>query len=122
MPRAVGLDVGTRTLKLVELSGSPKAFKIQRFLVRTLPEGTGEEADALSSDQASLGMVWDATDSARVTFNGYYLDLDGGSTNYGHVPGPTDYVDNIRLNVTGRQDFTYSGANANQDYSLKLSW
>ena len=79
---------------------------------------TGEEADALSSDQASLGMVWDATDSARVTFNGYYLDLDGGSTNYGHVPGPTDYVDNIRLNVTGRQDFTYSGANAKVEFPL----
>ena len=28
MARAVGLDLGSRTLKLVELSGSTKAFKV----------------------------------------------------------------------------------------------
>ena len=47
MPRAVGLDIGTRLLKLVELSGSPKSFKIQRLVVEPWPEGKGEEADAV---------------------------------------------------------------------------
>ena len=37
MGRAVGLDIGSRTIKVVELAGSPKAFKVQRVLVRLLP-------------------------------------------------------------------------------------
>src|SRR5262245_9948436 len=50
MARAVGLDVGNRLLKLVELSGSTKAFKVHRLAVRPMPEGAGEEADAARAD------------------------------------------------------------------------
>jgi Tfp pilus assembly PilM family ATPase len=46
MPRAVGLDVGRRLLKLAVASGSAKSFKIQRFIVEELPDGTGEEGEA----------------------------------------------------------------------------
>ena len=37
MARAVGLDIGTRMIKVVELSGSPKSFKITRLAVREVP-------------------------------------------------------------------------------------
>jgi type IV pilus assembly protein PilM len=50
MPRAVGLDVGSRLLKLAELSGSPKSFKVQRFLVEELPTGEGEDGDAARAE------------------------------------------------------------------------
>ncbi len=46
MPRAVGLDVGRRLLKLAVASGSAKSFKVQRFIVEELPDGTGEEGEA----------------------------------------------------------------------------
>src|SRR5512139_1708849 len=50
MPRAVGLDIGTRLLKLVELRGSAKSFKIHRLVVRPMPEAAGEDPDAARAD------------------------------------------------------------------------
>ena len=38
MARAVGLDIGSRTIKVVELNGSPKAFKVMRVITRPIPE------------------------------------------------------------------------------------
>ena len=72
---------------------------------------TGENADASKSKQANLGFVWDVGEAARLTTNTYYLDSEGGSTNYSAVDGPHDYRYNVRLNVTNRQDFIYSGSN-----------
>jgi type IV pilus assembly protein PilM len=59
MARAVGLDIGSRTIKVVELSGSPKAFKVSRVITRPIPEPDpnppeGElpqDADELISDE-----------------------------------------------------------------------
>ena len=54
MARAVGLDVGTRTLKLVELSGSAKAFKVQRLdRPRRCPRATGDEAERRASTSSA---------------------------------------------------------------------
>lgn len=50
MPRAVGLDVGRRLLKLAELSGSAKSFKVHRFVVEEMPEGEGEEGEAARAE------------------------------------------------------------------------
>ena len=47
-----------------------------------------------------------------------YLDFTGGSTNYSHVTGPTDYSDNVRLNVIGQQSFIYKGGNAKLEFPL----
>jgi type IV pilus assembly protein PilM len=46
MPRAVGLDVGRRLLKLAVLGGKAKSFKVHKVVVEPMPEGTGEEAEA----------------------------------------------------------------------------
>jgi type IV pilus assembly protein PilM len=50
MPRAVGLDIGSRLLKLVELRGSAKSFKIHKLVVRPFPEASGEDPDAARAD------------------------------------------------------------------------
>jgi type IV pilus assembly protein PilM len=42
MARAVGLDIGARFIKVVELVGGPRSFKIQRVAIREIP-GTGPE-------------------------------------------------------------------------------
>ena len=59
MARAVGLDIGSRTIKVVELNGSPKAFKVLRVITRPDARGrpqpaegeTPKELDELVSDE-----------------------------------------------------------------------
>jgi iron complex outermembrane receptor protein len=78
----------------------------------------GGAVDSSSSEQADGSIVWDASDDVRVTANGYYLDFDGGATNYSAVTGPTDYRDNVQMNVIGRQSFIYQGGNARIEFPL----
>jgi len=78
----------------------------------------GGAVDATSSDQVDGTVVWDASDDVSLTVNAYYLDFEGPSTNYNHVSGPTDYRDNVRMNVIGRQAFDYTGANARLEFPL----
>lgn len=90
MPRAVGLDVGTRTLKLVELSGSAKAFKVQRFLVRALPDGTGEEAD-----EARAAMIRALFAEAKVGKDDVCASFDSGATSFREITVPFREHDQI---------------------------
>ena len=78
----------------------------------------GGKVDESSSDQVDGTVVWDVSDESRFTLNAYYLDFAGPSTNYNHVNGPTDYRDNVVMNVIGRQDFDYTGANAKFEFAL----
>jgi iron complex outermembrane recepter protein len=78
----------------------------------------GGSVDESSSDQIDGTIVWDASEDTRLTVNAYFLDFEGPSTNYNHVNGPTDYRDNVRMNVIGRQDFQYTGANAKLEFPL----
>jgi iron complex outermembrane recepter protein len=78
----------------------------------------GGKVDESSSDQVDGTVVWDVSDDSRLTLNAYYLNFDGPSTNYNHVNGVTDYRDNVRMNVIGRQDFDYTGANAKLEFPL----
>ncbi len=41
MAKALGLDIGSHSVKLVELDGSPKKFKISRFVVKEIGEVGG---------------------------------------------------------------------------------
>ena len=34
MAKAVGLDIGSRSVKLVEIDGSPKKFRVTRFITK----------------------------------------------------------------------------------------
>ena len=36
MARAIGVDIGERYLKVVELVGSPRSFRVQRVAVREI--------------------------------------------------------------------------------------
>ncbi len=90
MPRAVGLDVGTRTLKLVELSGSAKAFKVQRFLVRPMPEGTGEEVEAARAD-----LIRALFHEAKVGRDDVCASFDSGATSFREITVPFREHDQI---------------------------
>jgi len=46
MAKALGLDIGSRTIKLLEVDGSPKKFKVTRFITEEIPgEGGGAEGE-----------------------------------------------------------------------------
>jgi len=52
MAKAIGLDIGSRTIKLVEIDGSPKKFRVTRFLREEIP--AGDDGEGLL---ASLGRI-----------------------------------------------------------------
>ncbi|MEN8149789.1 MAG: pilus assembly protein PilM [Planctomycetota bacterium] len=55
MAKAIGLDIGSRTIKLVEIDGSPKKFRVSRFLREEIPEDAeGAEGEGLSE---ALGRI-----------------------------------------------------------------
>jgi type IV pilus assembly protein PilM len=83
MARAVGLDIGSRLLKLVELSGSAKAFKVHRLLVRPMPQGAGPEAD-----QARVDLVRQVFQEAKVSRDDVCASFDAGSTVFREISVP----------------------------------
>ena len=90
MARAVGLDVGTKTLKLVELSGSAKAFKVTRLIVRDLPDGEGEEGAAARADA-----IRKAFSEAKVGRDDVCASFDAGSAIFREVQVPFRERDQI---------------------------
>jgi type IV pilus assembly protein PilM len=73
--RAVGLDIGNRLLKLVELTGSAKAPKVVRVVVRSRPPGTGPEVD-----EAVSALVADLFAQTRLPKDDVCVSFDTGTT------------------------------------------
>ncbi|MCU0724393.1 MAG: pilus assembly protein PilM [Planctomycetes bacterium] len=46
MGKAIGLDIGSQWVKLVEVEGSPKKWRVSRFVHREIPPGAGPEASS----------------------------------------------------------------------------
>ncbi len=94
MPRAVGLDIGSRNLKLVELSGSAKAFKVTRMFIRPVPRSEGE--GAAEQDAAALSaMVQDLFREARLPKDDVCASFDAGTTIFREVAVPFHETDQI---------------------------
>lgn len=90
MPRAVGLDVGRRLLKLAVASGSAKSFKIQRFIVEELPDGTGEEGEA-----ARVEAIRNVFAEHKLTKEDVCVSFDAGTTVFRDVAVPFRSDDQI---------------------------
>src|SRR5262245_8950238 len=90
MPRGVGLDIGSRTLKLVELSGSAKSFKVQRLWVRPVPQGEGPEAD-----EARVALLKELFHEAKVSTDDVCVTFDAGATIFREIAVPFREDDKI---------------------------
>jgi type IV pilus assembly protein PilM len=90
MPRAVGLDIGRRLLKLAVVSGSAKSFKVQRFVVEELPDGTGEEADAARTETVRRVLA-----ENKVLKDDICLAFDAGTAVFRDVSVPFQEDDQI---------------------------
>src|SRR5262245_34534795 len=84
MARAVGLDIGSRTIKVVELSGSPKAFKIQRLAIREVPrppEAPPKEGEeAFDATTATAQVVREIFDTLKLPKEDVCAVFDSGKT------------------------------------------
>jgi type IV pilus assembly protein PilM len=84
MARAVGLDIGSRTIKVVELSGSPKAFKIQRLAIRETPRPPAtppaEGAEPFDAQAATADVLREVFDSLRLPKEEVCASFDSGTT------------------------------------------
>ncbi len=58
MARAIGLDIGARFIKVVEIVGGPRSFKVQRVAVREIP-GSGPKADTSELAPAEAAALTD---------------------------------------------------------------
>jgi len=56
MPRAIGVDIGERFLKVVELVGSPRSFRVQRVAIREIPS-QGEHHDESARTELTDDLV-----------------------------------------------------------------
>src|SRR5438128_3084431 len=93
MARAVGLDVGSRTLKLVELSGSVKAFKVHRVFVREIPEGVE------ASEEARADLVREVFAEGRFGKDDVCASFDAGGTVFREITVPLRDDDQIEKTV-----------------------
>lgn len=73
MARAIGLDIGSRAVKLVELEGSAKRFKVTRYLVREYPGDGGAAEGRVVTD--AVGEVLKEAKAAKSTV---VVALDSG--------------------------------------------
>lgn len=87
MARAVGLDIGTRSIKVVELSGGPKAFRIQRLAIREVPrppaegaEPPAEGAEPFDPIAATAEVVREVFDSLKLPKEDVCASFDSGTT------------------------------------------
>jgi|GEM_PF-4507422 len=99
MARAVGLDIGTRTIKVVELSGSPKAFKVQRVAVRDVPQAplvVSEGAEPFDATQATAAVVRELFDTLKLTHDNVAATYDTGTTISREILVPFLEPDKIR--------------------------
>jgi len=99
MARAVGLDIGTRTIKVVELNGSPKSFKVMRVITRPIPEvdpdppegETPKELEELISDE-----VREIFTSLKLPKDDVCVSFDSGVTVFREIVVPFLEDDQIR--------------------------
>jgi type IV pilus assembly protein PilM len=79
MARAVGLDIGSRTIKVVELSGGPKAFRVQRVAIRDVP--TPEEgAEAGDVQERTAEIVRELFESMKLPREDVSATFSAGET------------------------------------------
>ncbi|QNN65281.1 TonB-dependent receptor [Sphingomonas rhizophila] len=71
-----------------------------------------EDQNPLNTDALSGTIVARPAGDVKLTINGYYTWLKGGSVPYIFVDGPTDYRDEISVNANNYQYFKYRGLNA----------
>ncbi len=99
MARALGLDIGSRTIKIVELTGSAKAFKVQRVVIREIPDTPAEPEEgqeAASPGGPVSGILRDVFDSLKLPRTEVCATFPSGDTIFREITVPFTDEDQIR--------------------------
>ncbi len=59
----------------------------------------GGDARPIENQSVNGTLVWDAPQNAEITLNAYYDSVQGSQTAYSSPSGPTDYVNDVQLNL-----------------------
>ncbi|ANP46457.1 TonB-dependent receptor [Candidatus Viadribacter manganicus] len=81
----------------------------------------GGDARPLENQSVNGTLVWDAPQNAQLTLNVYYDSVEGSQTAYSSPSGPTDYVDDVQLNVNSIATYEYWGVNARGEFDINDS-
>lgn len=98
MARAVGLDIGAKTIKVVDLGGSPKSLKIQRLAVRDVPTPPldADAADEWNREEATAEVIRELFDSLGLNRDDVCTCFDSGVTIFREITVPFLEEDQIR--------------------------
>ena len=117
---AVGIPSGNTTL-----AGIYAEWFAKPTPVPALPEGAaaantlvGGDARPLDNRSVNTTLVWDAPQNARLTLNSYYNRVEGSQTAYSAPSGPTNYIDDVQLNVNSIAVYQYYGSNLKGEFDL----
>lgn len=78
----------------------------------------GGDARPLDNRSVNTTLVWDAPQNARLTLNSYYNRVEGSQTAYSAPSGPTNYIDDVQLNVNSIAVYQYYGSNLKGEFDL----
>ncbi|MCX7357687.1 MAG: TonB-dependent receptor [Alphaproteobacteria bacterium] len=81
----------------------------------------GGDARPLENQSVNGTLVWDAPQNAQITLNAYYNSVEGSQTAYSSPSGPTDYVDDVQLNLNSIATYEYWGVNGRGEFDINDS-
>jgi iron complex outermembrane recepter protein len=71
----------------------------------------GGDARPLETQSVNGSLVWLAPANGQVQVNAYWNQVTGSQTAYASPSGPTDYVDDVPLNLNSIAQYDYTGVN-----------
>lgn len=78
----------------------------------------GGDARPLDHRAVNGTLVWDAAEAAEFTMNAYYDSVKGSQTAYSNPAGPTDYLEDVTLNLNSIAKYEYQGVNLKGVFDL----
>ncbi len=99
MPRAVGLDIGSRTIKVVEVSGTAKSFKVHRVAIRDIPPPrppTEEDAPPVPPELIAGNVVKEIFEELKLPKDDVCASFAAGESMIREITVPFTEDDQIR--------------------------
>ena len=78
----------------------------------------GGDARPLENQSVNGTLVWDTPQNAQLTLNAYWNQVEGSQTAYSAPTGPSNYIDDVQLNLNSIATYEYWGVNGRGEFDL----
>lgn len=78
----------------------------------------GGDARPLENQAVNGTLIWDAPQGAQITLSAYWNRVEGQQTAYSAPSGPTDYIEDVTLNLNSIAVYEYTGASLRGVFDL----